>query len=154
MLKRIAVVTLVISNLLLSSFPSQAEGVQGDSILCKQRNLLTSVALSTRKYTAAICFENDSSRGYYIGQSKSTNDRIFLPLVYQDNPSIGENLPYKLENGGLTYKAANGQYAYQVFLKGNSDGCGTGEWVSLTVFKNGSKLYHQKVNKFLSTSDC
>lgn len=154
MLKRLAVVTLVISNLLFSSLPSQAEGIEGDSILCKQRKLNTSIGLSTKKYVVAICFEVDGSKGYYIGQSRSTKHTIFLPLTYQDDSESGTKIPYSFENGGLNHKAVNGPYTYQVFLKGNSDGCGTGEWVSLTVFKNGSKLYHQKVNKFLSISDC
>lgn len=146
------VIALVTANLLALTLPIQAEGIEGESNLCKQRNLVTTVALSTKKYGAAICFDNSSNSGYYVGQSKNTNDRIFLPLLEQYEPQMG-TVPFKLENGGLTYKAINGPYTYQIFLKANQT-CGTGEWASLTVFKNGSKLYHQKVNKFLSSSDC
>lgn len=66
--------------------PIQAEGIEGESVLCRQRNLVTTVALSTKKYGAAICFNNSSNSGYYVGQTKNTNGSIFLPLLEQYEP--------------------------------------------------------------------
>ncbi|WP_146087189.1 hypothetical protein [Chroococcidiopsis sp. TS-821] len=117
MLKYFLCVTLSALNLLVSGFPSRAAGVEADSVLCKQRNLYTVVALSTNDYNVGIYYNNQNERGYYIGQSKRDNSSIVLPLILQYDSELEEMLPFKREYRGLTYKAINKQYTYQVSLK-------------------------------------
>lgn len=149
MLKHFAAITLTVASLLVPSFPVRAEGVEGESVLCRQRGWYTIVALSTKKYNVAVCFDETSKDGYYIGQSKLDNANILLPLVPQYESYTGQTYPYRRDNEGFTYKAVNGPYTYQVFVKPNNI-CGIDKWASLTVFKNGSKIYYQKMSKFLS----
>jgi hypothetical protein len=123
-------------SIILSSNNALAESVSGESILCKNKNLLTAIAFSTSKYNIAICKEFGDAY-HYIGQNKRSNAQVFLPIK-ERNSRHREN-PWLL-------KARNGEFTYQVaefnpFRKN--------AYVSISVFKNGNRIYHDIANKFI-----
>lgn len=154
MLKPFLGIWLIAASFLVPSFPTQAEGIPGNSILCTQRGWITGVALSTREFNVAICYDgyDISANHYYIGQDRKSNNSIALPLVMQQDSSSGEIYPHTWEHGGQLFKAVNGQFTYQVFT--SNDYYPKDDWATLTVFKNGSKIYHQKVMRYISCSQC
>ena len=133
---------------------SAAVNPQGQSILCQQRGWLTEIAISTPDFVVAVCSDetniNDLEPGptHYIGQSKSTGEKIVLPLTVADN-SFGPVPNF--------YKAVNGRYTYQMYIsKGEKyiPECqcqGTGiKTITLSVFDNGNRIYKYETNRYLS----
>jgi hypothetical protein len=117
--------------------------VNSDSSLCKSRDLITMIAFSTREYNVAICKDGSNSDYYYIGQDKQdTEQTIFLKVYERNNPYTGAN-PWLL-------KARNGEYTYQIAEFNPLSGNG---YVSISVFKNGRRIYHEVTDTYVGSSE-
>lgn len=124
---------------------------KADSPLCKNRNMATQVAISTEEFYTAICGKyHQYSSGceailepfFYVGQSRKTGESIVLPAsdVSTSNPFM------------MIYKAQNGNYTYQIASSGVHT---IGKpWTSLSVFNNGKRTYHRKVNSYYGYEGC
>ncbi|NJN76514.1 MAG: hypothetical protein HC796_10425 [Synechococcaceae cyanobacterium RL_1_2] len=119
------------------------------SVLCENLDLVTEVAIRTREYDAAFCSTGyyDEEPGcygptayYYIGQSRSSGDSIFL-----------ENATWTRENDVATYKVTNGDYTYQIQTSG---AYAMNPWRSLSVLKNGRTIYYGDVDGYFGYWDC
>jgi hypothetical protein len=122
---------------------ASANPVSGESILCQNKNSLTMLGFSTREYNIGICKKNinDSSYYYYIGQNRNNKTQIFLPVTEQNNPYT--------ENPWLL-KASNGEFTYQV---AHFNPLGTNQSVSISIFKNGRRIYHRITKNFISSDE-
>ncbi|AFZ11632.1 hypothetical protein Cri9333_0700 [Crinalium epipsammum PCC 9333] len=129
-----------ISAILLSNSAS-ANPVQEESILCKNKKLLTMLAFSTSEYNIAICKE--SLGGFhYIHQNRKNKTQIFLPVIKKNDPYSGVN-PWLL-------KASKGGFTYQV---ANFNPLGKNGSVSISIFKNGRKIYHRITKNFIRSDE-
>jgi hypothetical protein len=101
------------------------------------------IAFSTREYIVAICKDGSNSDYYYVGQDKQgTEQTIFLKVYERNNPYRGAN-PWLL-------KARNGEYTYQIAEFNPLSGNG---YVSISVFKNGSRIYHEVTDTYVGSSE-
>lgn len=156
-MKKLVKSALVCTSVVVLSIPVTAEiNPNGQSILCRKQGWLTEIAISNPDFVVTICIDKnqpDNVNSYeltpthYIGQSKSTGDKIILPL------SIADNLPGEPS----FYKAVNGQYTYQVYTslaQKYSPECQCQainiDTVTLSIFKNGRRIYKYDTNKYLS----
>lgn len=133
-IKRVLCLPAVLGVLMSTSFAgtTEAEEIARNSPLCEGKQMHTMVAFSTAQFDVAICKPHGDSY-VYIGQDRKTKSRIDLPVTWRNNPHDGGN-PWVL-------KAKNGEYTYQV-AHFNSLGEGN-QSASLSVFKNGTRVYHQ-----------
>ncbi len=122
-----------------------------DSTICSNRNLDTLVYLSTKSFKAAVCayVELDDSQNcginlntlkhYYVGENKKNGSSIILPIIDETG---GNNVAIaKARNGEYTYQIA---YQYEWPPTDNTQG-----WASLSVFKNGQRIFHEQVRDFI-----
>jgi len=153
MKRRLVVVTnAVVLALLIGSSAARGcsvhkRGNQKAASLCRDRNLLALVALSTQKYNIAICKDGLEVTYYYAGQSKQNkNQTIFLPIAERNNPHDPESPanPWLL-------KAHNQQYTYQVaeFNPLNASEA----YLSFSIFENGKRIYHCVTDNFYRKHD-
>lgn len=118
-----------------------ARPVQGESILCKNKNRITMIAFSTSDYNIAIC-KDFGDAYYYTGQHRRNNTQTFLPITEINNPYTGAN-PWLL-------KAHNGEFTYQV---AEFNPLSNGSYVSISVFRNGNRIYHRITDKYISAGE-
>jgi tetratricopeptide (TPR) repeat protein len=121
------------------------------SVLCSNRQMTTQVALTTPEYFAAICSRGylDQSTGcyvpteyYYVGQSRSTKETLTVPRGIIE---VSQQPPMTI------YKATEHINTYQIATSGPQ----TPEtWTSLSIFENGRRIYHHKVNDYLGDRQC
>ncbi|WP_103670585.1 tetratricopeptide repeat protein [Pseudanabaena sp. BC1403] len=121
------------------------------SVLCSNRQMTTQVALTTPEYFAAICSRGylDQSTGcyvpteyYYVGQSRSTKETLTVPRGIIE---VSQQPPITI------YKATERINTYQIATSGPQ----TREpWTSLSIFENGRRIYHHKVNDYLGDRQC
>ncbi|MEC4984765.1 MAG: tetratricopeptide repeat protein [Oscillatoria sp. PMC 1068.18] len=121
------------------------------SVLCSNRQMNTQVALTTPEYFAAIC-----SRGYqdrdtgcyvpteydYVGQSRSTKETLTVPrglIEVSPQPPV------------TVYKATEYIYTYQIATSGSQT---LRPWTSLSIFENGRRIYHHRVNHYFGDRGC
>ena len=117
--------------------------VNSDSSLCKSRDLFTLIAFSTREYNVAICKGESDSEYYYVGQDKQDIEQtIFLKVYERNNPYTGAN-PWLL-------KARDGEYTYQI---AEFNPLSINGYVSISVFKNGSRIYHEVTDTYVGSSE-
>jgi hypothetical protein len=131
----------------LTQFSASAS--DDESLLCTNHKYETWLKITTESYDAAICYSGyrDSSGCYiatkyfYIGRDRKTGASITLPAVEQKSNN-SNFFVYKAKNGNLTYQmATSGGYAIK-------------PWSSLSVFSNGTRLYHKVNNSFYGFYDC
>jgi hypothetical protein len=131
----------ILTSLLVTRESAIARRIPGESVLCKNRNLTTMIALSTAEYNTAICKELGDAY-HYVSQNKRNLSQIFLPIVQKNNPYSGAN-PWLL-------KARQGAYTYQIAefnpLRKNS-------YVSTSIFRNGERIYHQVTRTYLGANE-
>ncbi len=121
------------------------------SVLCSNRQMTTQVALTTPEYFAAICSRGylDQITGcyvpteyYYVGQSRSTKETLTVPRGIIE---VSQQPPTTI------YKATERINTYQIATSGSQ----TREpWTSLSIFENGRRIYHHKVNDYLGDRQC
>lgn len=121
----------------------QAPANANTSSLCSSRRMKTELAISTTDFHAAICskgyYKKDFTECYvptdyyYVGQSRKTRESILLP-----------NATESVENGISVFRAKKDNYTYQIAQQGGYES--RQAWRSLSVFDNGRRIYHQKVN--------
>ncbi len=148
---------LSLASVTVLALPTKAEiNSHGQSALCKQKNWLTEIAISSPEFVVAICIDQNASGNinsyeltptHYVGQNKKTGGKIILPLVQSDN------IPAE----PAFYKAVNNQYTYQVYVsmaQKYSPQCQCQEinidTVTFSVFKNGQRVYKYQTNKYLT----
>lgn len=151
-----------------TQLPASANDV---SLLCKNRNMATQIAINTEKFYAAICYSinvplingkvdlcddpldnniinnNIITKDFYVGQSRKTGKSIILPAIKKSQEySFGDSI-----HTIYIYKAQNGKYTYQIATNGTYR---DDSWTSLSVFNNGKRTYHRKVNSYYGYYDC
>lgn len=121
------------------------------SVLCSNREMNTQAALTTPEYFAAICSlgYQDQSTGcyvptayYYVGQSRSTKKTLMVPrgiIEVSQQPPV------------TVYKATEYIYTYQIATSGPQT---RQPWTSLSIFENGRRIYHHKVNHYFGYRRC
>lgn len=111
-----------------------------NSPLCSSATYhITMVGFSTSQFDVAICKATDGEDGYqYVGQDRKTKAKIALPVTWMNNPHAGDN-PWVV-------KAKKGEYTYQI---AQFNPLGDHQSASLSVFKNGARIYHQTVHTLL-----
>lgn len=131
---------LILSLIIMAYTPNNvyAKEIEKNSPLCNDPFIYTMVGFSTPEFDVAICKASDGDKGYqYVGQDRKTKAKIVLPVTWNNNGN--------LENPWIL-KAKNGEYTYQVAefnpISGN-------KYASLSVFKNGARIYQQIVNTVL-----
>ncbi|MEP0873012.1 hypothetical protein NDA01_24800 [Trichocoleus desertorum AS-A10] len=127
-------------SIILSSSNALAKSVPGESILCKNKNLITAIAFSTSKYNIAICKEFGDAY-HYIGQDKRSNAQVFLPIEERNNRYRAN--PWLL-------KARNGKFTYQV---AEFNPRRKNAYISISVFENGNRIYHDMANNFIGLEE-
>ncbi|MEA5533741.1 hypothetical protein [Crocosphaera sp. XPORK-15E] len=138
--------SIALSIAMFLSFPNVSLGeefVYGDSILCKNQGKKTYMALSTKEYNIAICFQGDDcvydpegkNLYYYVGQNKQDNSKVFLSAKY----NVLDGMEWTEE-----WIANNNEYIYRVFHTKKQGGYST-----ITVLKNGDKVYNSLVRKYI-----
>lgn len=127
--------------MILVSSNALAKPVKGESILCRNKNLITMIAFSTNEYNIAICKEFGNAY-HYIGQDRRNNAQISLPITERNNPYAGAN-PWLL-------KARNREFTYQVAEFNPFD---KNTYVSISVFKNGNRIYHGMTDNFIRAEE-
>lgn len=129
-------------SLLLGLETAVAKTVSGDSALCKNRNLITMIAVSTENDNIAICKEFGDAY-HYVSQSKrDKTQRLFLPIVERNNPYSGAN-PWLL-------KARNGSYTHQV---AEFNPLSKRSYVSVSVFKNGQRIQQDIIRSYVRATE-
>lgn len=148
---------LSLASVTVLALPTKAEiNPNGQSILCKQKNWLTEIAISSPEFVVAICIDQNASGNinsfeltptHYVGQNKKTGEKIILPLTESNN------IPAE----PAFYKAVNKQYTYQVYVsmaQKYSPQCQCQginiNTVTFSVFKNGQRVYKYQTNKYLT----
>jgi len=148
---------LAFTGVTVLAIPKRAEiNPNGQSVLCKQKGWLTEIAISSPEFVVAICIDKnlpgninsyELTPTHYVGQNKNTGGKIILPLTESDN----------IPGEPAFYKAVNGQYTYQVYVSTaqkylpecQCEGITTNT-VTLSVFKNGQRVYKYETDKYLS----
>jgi hypothetical protein len=121
-----------------------------ESALCKNRNMGTELAISTKEFDTAICGKyHQYSSGceailepfFYVGKSRKTGKSIVLPAknISTSNPFV------------MIYKSQNSNYSYQIKSSG---GYVNNPWTSLSIVNKGKRVYHSKVNSYYGYYDC
>jgi type IV secretory pathway VirB9-like protein len=142
LLKNLIISWLFTTGLMLVPSSAKTEIVHGNSILCSNQGWDTEIALSTDRFNVAICHDNnyyrENNNGFhYIGQNKRTNEKVILSATSVDINAY--------PNTDQLFRAVNGSYTYQVYLK-----CDLDEWATISVFHNGEKIYHQRLNSVMT----
>lgn len=141
-MKPLLCLPFVLISLLLGRETALAKTVSGDSALCKNRNLITMLAVSTQDDNIAICKEFGDAY-HYVSQSKrDKTQRLFLPIVERNNPYSGAN-PWLL-------KARKGSYTYQV---AEFNPLSKRSYVSISIFKNGQRIQHQVIRSYIRADE-
>lgn len=142
------ILTLVWSTI-FTVVTEEVSFANGSSPLCENRHMGTVFTIVTESFNAAICGQENTDPQcsltlepyVYIGQSRKTRESIVLSATdeTQDSPFI------------MIYKAKNNNYTYQM---SSSGGYTLKPWTSLSVFKNGKRIYYRKLNKYNGEYDC
>ncbi|MBD1859989.1 MULTISPECIES: hypothetical protein [Leptolyngbya] len=141
-MKPLLYVSFVLISVLLGRETAVAKTVTGDSALCKNRNLITMIAVSAEDHDIAICKEFGDAY-HYVSQSKQDKtQKLFLPIVERNNPYRGAN-PWLL-------KARNGSYTYQV---AEFNPLSKRSYVSASIFKNGQRIYYQVIRSYIRADE-
>ena len=138
LLKNIITPVVIITGLNLFPSPTPAEVVEGGSVLCYNRNLETKIAVSINRFNAAICSTRDNREHYYVGQSKNSNEKVFVSAqeIYM--------------NGGKKFKAINGSYSYQIVATCNPNRR-YNDSVTVSVFQKGKKIANHRTNRYMTS---
>ncbi|ACK73989.1 hypothetical protein PCC7424_5411 (plasmid) [Gloeothece citriformis PCC 7424] len=133
-----------------TTLPEAANLTASSDSLCSKDQMPLFV-IRTEDFDAEICgkltmieplgCEVPSEPYFYVSQSRKTGQSIVLPATNatQEDPFM---IIYKAKNGNLTYQMAS------------SGGYVNKPWTSLSVFENGKRIYHRKVNKYDGLYDC
>lgn len=141
--KNFCISSLILCSLFYQSIPAISKRIEKSSPLCFNSKLITEIGISTKAFNTAICssWNSQEFKYYYVGESKKTGEKIILPI----------NQRYKPNSSSIVYKAINGKYTYQIFAI-----CypfiQEKNWASLSVFKNGKKIRHDKVTDYITDS--
>lgn len=134
-----------------SSTSAKVPNVTASSNSLCSKNQLTVFGIKTEEFDAEICGRletiNDincavpSAPYFYVGRSRKTGQSLVLPAsnATQESPFT------------MIYKARNGNFTYQM---SSSGGYSNKPWTSLSVFENGKRIYHRKINKYNGFYDC
>ena len=113
--------------------------VLGESIVCKNNQLLTFLALSTDEYYIHICYRSTTNNlvYHYFGQSRRDNDKLHFRAIREGKKFTA--------SGTGRYN----RYTFEVSFDYNKCNFPQRGWAKMSVYKNGRLEYERVKENFL-----